>query len=99
MNSKIKLYSELKKISDNILDNIVAPICGISEISANIWLADIETYVMEDDKKREEVFKQIAETFNLNEEDLDLAGIDAYSPLIMIALFIYLKNRKDPADG
>jgi len=97
MHNKIEIYTELRKIAYDIIDNIICPVCGISEVVADLWLADIETYVQEDDKQREKILGMIEEKYNLKENELHY--VDAYTPLIMIALFLYLRDRKDVPDG
>jgi archaellum biogenesis ATPase FlaH len=97
MNSKIELYNNLRKIAYDIIDNIIAPTCGITDIQADLWLADIETYCNEDDKLREKILIEIENKYNLQENELSY--IDSYTPLLMIALFLYLRDRKEVPDG
>jgi hypothetical protein len=99
MHPKIELYRELSKIAHEILDEIVSPACGIPKgsIWADLWLADLECYCMEDDEAREKILTGIEERYNLKENELGY--IDTYTPLIQIALFLYLRDRKDPADA
>lgn len=97
MSPKIKLYQELAAIATSILKEIVSPICGISDIQADLWLCDISIYTMEDPVLGDKILEQIAETYGLT-EDL-MIYLDAYTPLMQIALFIYLQNRLEPADG
>jgi hypothetical protein len=97
VNPKLVLYKELQKIAYEIIDEIICPVCGISGVMADLWLADIETYTMEDDQEREAILAKIEEKYQLKENELNY--IDSYTPLIMIALFLYLRDRKGPADA
>lgn len=98
MHPKIKLYQELRVIVNTILDEIVGPTCGISGIVADPWLCDLEVYIMEDDKLREQVMMQIQEKYKLTDDQM--IYIDAYTPLLQIALLIYLQDLEGiPADG
>lgn len=99
MHPKVELYRELNRICYEILEEIVGPACGIGPgILADIWLADLECYCMDDDQDREKIYKGIQEKYNISDDEMD-AYIDSYTPLIQIALFIYLRDRKEPADG
>lgn len=97
MHPKLEIYNELKRIAYEIIDEVICPVCGISDVMADIWLADIETYCMEDDHEREEILAKIEIKYELKENELHY--IDSYTPLIMIALFLYLRDRKEPANG
>lgn len=99
MHSKLELYKELRLIAYDILDNIISPICEIPKgtIWADLWLADIECYCMDDDQQREKILTAIEERYQLEEHELSY--VDSYTPLIQIALFLYVRDRKEPADG
>ena len=92
MHPKDELLINLEKIAYDILNNIVAPVCGIKDIIADTWLTDIETYVFEDDVKREKILNLIEERYQLNEDELFY--VDSYTTLIQIALYLYLRDRK-----
>jgi hypothetical protein len=91
-----ELVEALSKIAYDILDNIVSPVCSIPRgtIWADLWLADLECYCMEDDQEREKILVGIQERYSLNEQDMN--NIDSYTPLMQIALFIYLLGKEVP---
>lgn len=91
MEPKVKLYMDLRTICQAILDDIVAPACGISDIGADYWLCDIETYTMGEDKVTEKIVSEIARKYGLTEDQM--AYIDGYTPLMNVALFIYLTSK------
>lgn len=99
MHPKVELYRELRKICDIILEEIVCPVCHIGPgILADLWLADLDCYCMDDENDRQEIYKRIIERWNLDPEQFE-AYVDSYTPLIQVALYIYLNDRKEPADG
>jgi hypothetical protein len=99
METKMELYRELSRLAHEILDEIVSPACGIPKgsIWADLWLADLECYCMEDDVARERILTAIEERYSLKENELGY--IDTYTPLIQIALFLHLRDRKEPTDA
>lgn len=96
MHYKIQTYADLRTICQNILDKIIAPVCGIHDVCADYWLSDIETYTMGDEESRDLILTQIAETYRLTEDQM--IYIDSYTTLIQIALFIYLQDRPEPSE-
>ena len=97
---KNEVYHALSKICYEILDEIVSPVCEIPKgtIWADIWLADLECYILDDEKAREEIYKRIKEKYQISDDEMDYY-IDSYTPLIQIALFIYLRRGKEIANG
>ncbi len=88
MCQKIKLYTQLKKITNDIVDNIIGPACHIEGIIYDPWYSDISTWTMDDEDTNELILMQIADKYNLTEDQMRY--IDSYTTLIQIALFIYL---------
>ena len=100
MLNKKEIYHELMRISYEILDEIVSPVCGIPKgtIVADIWLADLECYIMDDSQEREKIYEEIKKKYQISDDEMD-AYVDSYTPLIQIALFIYLRSGKETPDG
>lgn len=87
---------ELTRICQEILDDIITPTCEILDIKADYWLSDVETFTMDNSEARDKVFTQIAEKYRLTEDQM--IYLDSFTPLIQMALFIYLQDMDEPAD-
>lgn len=67
-----------------ILDEIISPVCGISGVSADIYMADLDCYCGSDDKETELILDKIAEKYKVDREYLDCISS---APLGLIALY------------
>jgi len=107
MIDKKELYKEIDKISYEILDEIVSPICEIPKgsIWADLFSADIGCYTNGDEKENDEIFEEINKKYKLgldyiclNTEDDSRKNVpvpfDDKWPLALIALHILL-HRED----
>lgn len=84
---KKQLSYWIGKIGYDILDDIIAPACGISEILADLYLANVNDYAM-DEKQVDEILQKIGEKYDIGDYPL-LEGM----PIACIALII-LENGK-----
>lgn len=96
MITKNEMSKHVGNIGYDILDNIVGPVCGISGIFADLYLADIETYTYED-KEQKKIFKLISKKYEVNIN----WGIFCNKPIALIALYImeegnYFENFYKP---
>lgn len=87
--------NELKQMTGSIgydiLDNIVSPICGISGIMANLYLATILDYTMdEDDPDTDKIIEEICKRYKLEylDDEKTVPPIFADMPIALIALYI-----------
>ena len=88
---KQKLYQELTVIAGYIVNEIVCPACHIENCRADYWMADIEVWTMGDLDTNEEILIQIADKYELTEEQM--VYIDSYTTIMQMALFIYLAQQ------
>lgn len=94
MIDKKELYKEIDRISYEILDEIISPVCKIPKgaIFADIFLADIGCYTSGDENEEYEILDQICKKYKL--ESLDekeyLSPLAVYNTLASMALYIIL---------
>ena len=91
MEKKI-LKGELYTICDEILKEIIEPSCGYCGITVDYWMADIQMFTLDDEVLDEEILNKIQEKYNLS--DADMLGVDTFTPMIQLALYIYLGSER-----
>ena len=87
-----ELKEALYKICDDILKDIIEPACSYCGVKVDFWQADIQMFTLDDDVLEDEIMEKIQTKYNLN--DVDMLGIDTWTPLIQVALFIYLGEER-----
>jgi hypothetical protein len=90
--TKQEIKGQLNTICDEIMKEIIEPICGISGAVADYWLADISVYTSDDEVLNQVVYEKIQEKYNLTEDEM--ISIDSFVPLMQIALFIFLEKER-----
>lgn len=76
-------------ISYEIIDEIISPMCGISGVFADLYLADIVTYA--DTKElQEKILRKIYRKYNIKKNDVFL---NANMPIALLALAV-IENGK-----
>ena len=88
---KKTLTTLIGTISYDILDNIVCPLAGIGSPLADLYLADINDHTF-DEKIDKKVLKKISEKYKV---DLEHSGLDAETPLALLALYIIENGKWD----
>jgi archaellum biogenesis ATPase FlaH len=96
MVDKKELHGALNTICDEIIKDIIEPTCGVSGVMADYWLSDIATYSMDEEEENQKVYELIQEKYNLKDDEMII--IDSFTPLMQIALLIYLDGYR-PAYG
>jgi hypothetical protein len=73
-----------------VLDQIIAPMCGIDGVIADCYMAAIDCYSNGDEVLEERIIERIIKDYKLNEH----APIDAFTPLALIGLLIIDKGGR-----
>ena len=87
MINKKELSKLIGQIGYEILDEIIAPVCGIEGIIADLYLADMACYTMGDEENEKKIIDKIIERYKLYRTDAELI-IDSSMPIALIVLFI-----------
>ena len=88
--TKRELATQLNTICDEILKEIIEPICDIRGSVSDYWLADISTYTMDDEGLNQQILCDIQEKYRLTEHEM--VDLDSFTTLMQMALFIYLRD-------
>jgi hypothetical protein len=94
MVDKNELNKSLQRISYEILDEIISPVCKIrsGSVVANPFVADIDCYTGGYKDLENEVIKRIHDKYNVDwmDDEKQASPIEIYQPLITVALYILL---------
>ena len=90
--NKQELRDELNTICDEIVKEIIEPVCTIKGVVADYWLADIAVYTTDDEVQNQAIYEAIQEKYKLTEDEMMI--IDSFTPLMQIALYIYLGEAR-----
>lgn len=92
-----QVLNELNTICDEIMLQIVAPACGMSDVKADYFMSNISTYVHDDYEISIKILSEIQEAYGLTDEEM--VAIDEYTNFIQLALIIWLgKDRPKYAE-
>jgi len=89
---KKELNEKLNFICDEIMAEIIEPVCNFNISSFDYWLSDIATFTGDNENLNQEIYSKLQEKYNLTNDDL--ISIDSFTPLIQIALFIYMEEYR-----
>jgi len=81
---KEELSKYIDKIGYEIIDDIISPMCGISDVIADLYLADIQTYEY-DEKKAIRIAEKVFKKYGIKN---GYAEIFIDKPIALLALFI-----------
>jgi len=89
---KKELNDQLYAICDVILFEIIEPVCNLNGTTADYWLSDIATFSGDNENFNQEIYGRIQEKYDLSNDEM--ISIDSFTPLIQIALFIYMEEYR-----
>lgn len=91
--NKSDIKNSIIAICDEILKEVIEPVCNFSGGICDYWCTDIETFTGEYTVLYRDVLDKLQEHFKLSDKDME--NFDPYTPLIQISLYIYLRESVD----